>query len=80
MNGLNWINLSEFAQAACVENRARVLGLTVRAGSGAECAYCHKAIEPEAVEYEVEALVLAGQRVLHFHRVCQHLWESLTRG
>jgi hypothetical protein len=77
MTTANWIERSEFAQAARTENRARILALTVRTGTGRECAYCHKPIGAEAVEHEVEALVLAGLRVLHFHRVCQHLWEAI---
>jgi hypothetical protein len=73
MSTSRWI---ESARAADVDNRARILALTVRAGTGTECAYCHKPIEPGAVEHEVEALVLARRRVLHFHRLCQHLWET----
>jgi hypothetical protein len=76
MNAPSWIERSEFARAALIDNRTRVFGLKVRNGSGNECAYCHKPIDTSAVEYEVEAMVMAGLRVLHFHRVCEHLWET----
>ncbi len=75
MNGSSWIERSEFGQSVRIDNRARILALAVRPGSGIECSYCHKPIGAEAIEYEVEAMVMAAPRVLHFHRVCQHLWE-----
>jgi hypothetical protein len=73
MNTSSWIERSEPVR---VDNRARILALTVRTGTGIECAYCHKPIGAEAVEHEVEAFVMARMRVLHFHRICQHLWET----
>jgi hypothetical protein len=73
MSTTRWI---ESARAVDFDNRARILALTVRAGTGAECAFCHKPIGTEAVEHEVEAFVLSRRRVLHFHRICQHLWET----
>jgi hypothetical protein len=76
MSTPHWIERSEFARSAQVDNRTRVLALRVRMGSGTECAYCHKPIGAETVEHEVDAMVFAGLRVLHFHRICQHLWES----
>ena len=45
-------------------------------GTGGQCAYCHKRIDRETVEYEVDAYIPAGLRTLHFHRVCLHLWEE----
>jgi hypothetical protein len=51
--------------------------MDVGAGTGGHCAYCEKEIQPQSVEYEVEAYVGAGLRTLHFHRVCLHLWEAL---
>jgi hypothetical protein len=74
----HWIERSEFAHSAQLDNRARVLALRIRTGSGMECAYCHKPIGADAVEHEVDAMVLAGLRVLHFHRICQHLWEGVA--
>jgi len=73
MSTSRWI---ESAKSVDIDNRARILAMTVRAGSGVECAYCHKPIGPGSVEHEVEAVVLTKPRVLHFHRVCQHLWET----
>jgi hypothetical protein len=78
MNPSNWIERSEFAAAARMENRARIVSLTIRNGTGETCAYCQKPISPEAVEHEVQATVMATHRVLHFHRVCQHLWEDVV--
>jgi hypothetical protein len=75
MSTSRWI---EGAKAGDIDNRARIMTLTVTDGSGVECAYCHKPIEPGAVEHQVEAFVLARLRVLHFHRLCQHLWETRT--
>jgi hypothetical protein len=45
-------------------------------GDGAECAYCRKPITAKEVDYEVEALVLGRLRTLHFHRLCQRLWDA----
>ena len=55
---------------------ARIITLNVGKGTGAECAYCHKTIDPTQLDYTVEAFVLAGLRTLHFHRACHHLWEN----
>jgi hypothetical protein len=73
MRPLNWL---AGTQAAHVESRAQIVAITVGAGSGGECAYCHKPILREDVEYAVEAIVLGGPRTLHFHRLCHHIWES----
>lgn len=62
---------------APIENRAGVVRVSVSAGTGGQCAYCHKRIDRETVEYEVDAYIPAGLRTLHFHRVCLHLWEEL---
>jgi hypothetical protein len=62
---------------APIENRAGVVRVSVGSGTGGECAYCHKRIDPQTVEYEVDAYIPAGLRTLHFHRVCLHLWEEL---
>jgi hypothetical protein len=78
MNTSSWIERVEPALAVRIDNRARILKLTVREGSGVACAYCNKPIGSDSVEHEVEAFVLASPRLLHFHRICQHLWESGT--
>lgn len=62
---------------APIENRAGVVRVSVSSGTGGQCAYCHKRIDRETVEYEVDAYIPAGLRTLHFHRVCLHLWEEL---
>jgi hypothetical protein len=72
MSTSRWV---ESARAGDIDNRSRILALTVRSGTGIECAYCHKPIGSEAVEHQVEAFVLSRLRVLHFHRICHHLWE-----
>lgn len=51
--------------------------MSLSRGTGEQCAYCHKEIQPEAVAYEVHAHVAAGLRSLHFHRICLHMWEGL---
>jgi hypothetical protein len=78
MNTSNWMMRSPAWQAARVENRARILSLTVSDGSGNECAYCRKPIGAGAVEHQVETLVITGVRTLCFHRICHHLWEDHT--
>jgi hypothetical protein len=62
---------------APIENSARVVRMSVSSGTGVNCAYCHKVITAETVEYKVVAYVPAGLRTLHFHRVCLHLWETV---
>lgn len=76
MTNISWITRSRDAGAAALENRTRILVVAQEPGTGGACAYCHKPIEPTAIEHRVEAVVLGGVRTLHFHRVCQHLWES----
>ena len=78
MSSSTWIDRSEFVGAARIDNRTRILSLTVHNGTGETCAYCHRPIAPEAVEHEVQATMRAVPRVLHFHRVCQHLWENVV--
>ncbi len=83
MNEQHWIKRASAATLATLnasENRTRVLALSVRAGSGAPCSYCHKSIDATAVEYEVQAYVHTKVRTLHFHRICHHLWESIQSG
>jgi len=78
VDATNWIwrGLQPAAPPA-IENRARIVRMTVNAGTGGPCAYCDKEIQTQSVEYEVDAYVGAGLRTLHFHRVCLHLWEAL---
>lgn len=73
----NWISRAVRSSAVQIENRARVLRMDVDSGNGDYCAYCHKQINADDTEYDVDAYVAAGLRNLHFHRVCFHLWESL---
>jgi hypothetical protein len=75
MSTQNWIN-RQTGHAARLDNRPRVVAVTSSIGTGLECAYCHKPIAPDTVDYEVEALVLGRLRTLHFHRLCQHLWDA----
>lgn len=73
MRSPNWLART---QAAYVDSRTQIVAIRVGKGSGEECAYCHKPITPDSVEYAVEAIVLGGPRTLHFHRLCHHIWES----
>ena len=75
MTNISWIKRAH-AAAAAPENRTRILAVAREHGTGNECAYCHKPIQPSAVEHRIEAIVLGAVRTLHFHRVCHHLWES----
>lgn len=75
MANISWVASARGA-AAALGNRTTILAVTQGHGSGGECAYCHKPIEPSAVEHRIEALVSGAVRTLHFHRVCHHLWES----
>jgi hypothetical protein len=75
MSAPNWIDRST-GRVPRIDNRARILAVTASVGSGEECAYCHKSISTRDVDYEVEALVLGRLRTLHFHRLCQHLWDA----
>jgi hypothetical protein len=75
MSTSRWIEF-QARRSMQFDNRSRILALTVRTGTGSECAYCHKPIDAETLEHEVQAFVLAEVRVLHFHRICQHLWET----
>jgi hypothetical protein len=76
MSDLSWIARSQDGRAAFFENRTRILAVTTERGTGRNCAYCDKKIEPMSVEHRIEAIVRGGVRTLHFHRVCHHLWES----
>lgn len=67
------------ARTIPIENRSRMVGLSVSSGTGGECAYCHKEIRADSVDYKVDAYVAAGLRTLHFHRICLHLWEPLMQ-
>ena len=73
----NWISKVLPFATAPIENRARLVRVSVSSGTGGRCAYCHKQIDRQTVEYEVDAHIPAGLRTLHFHRVCLHLWEEL---
>jgi len=78
VDATNWIWRGlQPAAPPVIENRARIVSMAVSRGTGGRCAYCEKEIQPQSVEYEVEAYVGAGLRTLHFHRVCLHLWEAL---
>ena len=46
-------------------------------GSGALCNLCGASIKPQDIEYEVELLAPAGEKVrgLHFHFNCYRAWE-----
>jgi hypothetical protein len=76
MQGDHWIRRAAPEALAGVGNRASVVGITVCAGNGAACDYCHKEIAAGAVEFRVEAIFHAELRTLHFHRICHHMWES----
>jgi hypothetical protein len=76
MDSRNWIARAAAHSGGVVNNRARIMALNVGKGTGAECAYCHKPITCEQIEYQVEAFVLSGLRTLRLHRLCHHLWES----
>ena len=76
MSNPSWITRSQDGSAAFLENRTTVMTVTEGHGTGNDCAYCHKTVEPTAVEHRVEAVVLGGGRTLYFHRICHHLWES----
>jgi len=73
----NWIARALSLAAAPIENRARVVRMSIGPGTGGSCAYCHKRIEPESVDYAVDAYVATRLRSLHFHRICLHLWEAM---
>ena len=75
MSTQNWID-HPAAQPARFEGRARIVAVTTSIGTGMECAYCHKPIANDTVDYEVEALVLGRLRTLHFHRLCHYLWDA----
>jgi hypothetical protein len=76
MDNVSWIAKLQDAGAGFFENRTRILAVTTERGTGQNCAYCYKAIDPMSVEHRIEAIVRGGVRTLHFHRVCHHLWES----
>ena len=76
MNADSWI-MHALPRASTGGNEERgLVRLQVGLGSGAECDYCHGAIGPNEVEFEVETFVLCGLRTLHFHRACHHQWEA----
>ena len=77
MDRTSWISRVPPSSPGAADNRSRVVRMNIGAGTGAHCAYCHKQIQPDAVEYEVDVYVAAGLRTKHFHRVCLHLWEAL---
>lgn len=76
MGNVSWISRSPHGPGAFFENRMRILAVTTGDGTGNDCAYCHKRIDPMSVEHRVEAIVVGKVRTLHFHRICHHLWES----
>lgn len=76
MSSLGWMARAQDRDAALLENRTRVLAVTAGRGSDSECAYCHKSIAPTSIEHRIQAIVLGRLRVLNFHRICHHLWES----
>ena len=75
MSTPNWIDRPK-ARAPRIDARPRIVAVMASVGTGEECAYCHKPITADAVDYEVEALVLGQLRTLHFHRLCQRLWDA----
>jgi hypothetical protein len=79
MNTLDQTSKGVPARTIPIENRSRLVGLTVSSGTGGECAYCHKEIHADAVQYTVEVYVATALRTLHFHRICLHLWEPLIQ-
>jgi hypothetical protein len=72
----SWMPREGIDSSAPQENRARIVSLTAGPGRGLDCDYCHKSIGADSVDYEVEAHYAGGLRVLHFHRICHHLWEA----
>jgi hypothetical protein len=76
MDNLNWMAKLHDGRAVSFENRTRILAVTTARGTGGNCAYCGKRIDPLSVEHRIQAIVRGGVRTLHFHRVCHHLWES----
>jgi len=71
----NWIDRPK-ARAARIDNRPRIVAVMASVGNGEECAYCRKPITAKEVDYEIEALVMGRLRTLHFHRLCQRLWDA----
>jgi hypothetical protein len=67
------------ATLPAIENRARIVRMSIHSGRGERCAYCASEIHTEAVEYQVDAYIGAKLRSLSFHRVCLHLWEELLQ-
>ena len=43
-------------------------------GTGADCDVCHRVIEPNQIEYEVELAAGSATHVLHLHRQCFQDW------
>ena len=43
-------------------------------GTGADCDVCHRVIEPNQIEYEVELADGSAMQVLHLHRQCFQQW------
>lgn len=77
MDPTNWISRGLQPSTPPVENRERIVRVSVSSGTGERCAYCHKDIHAGGVAYEADTYVAAGLRTFHFHRVCLHLWEAL---
>ena len=75
MNPNHWMTGAGPAALAGVGSRATVVEVSVHPGSGAECDYCRRPLNAEAIEYEVKVLRFAALRTLHFHRHCHRLWE-----
>jgi len=76
MESLSWMAKLQQGRAGSFENRTRVLAVTTERGTGRNCAYCDKRIDPLSIEHRIQAIVRGAVRTLHFHRVCHHLWES----
>ena len=77
MNHPRWVEQAISSLPQPIENRSKIVRISVSMGNGTACGFCHKDITDRAMLYEVDALVPAGVRRLNFHRVCYHLWESL---
>jgi hypothetical protein len=49
-------------------------------GTGACCDLCHRPIEPNEIEYEVEISTPAAMQILYLHLRCYHEWAAQPVG
>jgi hypothetical protein len=77
MNSSHWMMRAGPEALAGVGNRAAVIETNALSGSGAECDYCHRPIDPQAIEHQVTVRRFTELRTLRFHRLCHHMWETI---